>query len=472
MPILEREQVSATLTMLNGSPEQYGLITAICAVVILQPELLEPVSDGPFLAADAPSCEFFVQETLRAREFCNYIDQPTLASVQTSFFLFAALFCLDKDNSAWFYLREAMTLLQLQSLDEETTYVKLPDDQYATNCRRTFWLLFITERAYALQRNRPITLKRTINLPTANPGSESTILHGFLDLVSLFQNVDNNLLSLWNLSSVYLATPAHHLTRLQNILKFALPDVCQRTEIQQADLLISRQWLRIMVWRLCVIKGLLSSSPTSDCLSFQYPIDIARGVVVVSHLLSPKTFEAHGVGILEKVFDIGCSLADVLLLYANSMSVSGLEIGPRDYLMELVKILGTFSGGSSKYLGMLAVKADECLQVRITTGLAERETRPIKERGENDNWNEEAPNCNLNDGPSFELSALDRVNDLGGDPRIVDQLAVFNACPQTCQFADLSTLFFIERRNDESQTHASLFTPEFDQIFASGLNFY
>jgi hypothetical protein len=105
-------------------------------------------------------------------------------------------------------------------------------------------------------------------------------------------------------------------------------------------------------------------------MSFHYPVIIARDVIVVSRLLPPKAFEAHGVGILEKVFDIGCSLADVLLLHASSRPVSGLEIGPRDYLMELVRILGTLLGGSSKYLRLLAAKADECFQVRIRKGLS------------------------------------------------------------------------------------------------------
>ena len=158
-----------------------------------------------------------------------------------------------------------MTVLQLLRLHEEITYKNL-NDSYATYCRRTFWLLSITERAYALQRHRPLTLQRTIALPTVSPGPESIILSGFLDLVSLFQNFDDEFLSLWNLSSTIGASPTssaspQSLIQLQDILKFAIPNVSQRTEVQQADLLISRQWLKTMVWQLCVTKGLLSSAP-------------------------------------------------------------------------------------------------------------------------------------------------------------------------------------------------------------------
>jgi hypothetical protein len=455
LPILDREQVYATLTSLHDSPEQYGLITAVCAVVTLQPEVIEPVSDGDFFdTAKAPSSGVFIEETLRARKYCDYIEQPSLASVQTSFFLFAALFATEKDNSAWFYLREAMTLLQIQRLHEETTYAGFTDDMYATNCRRTFWLLFITERAYALQRNRPLTLKRTVKLPIMSPEAEDAILHGFLDLVSLFQNFDEAFLSMWNASSADSTTSQQHLIHLQNILRFALSDTCGRTETQQADLLVSRQWLKIMVWRLCVIKGLLSSAATDEILSFQYPVIISRDVIVASRLLPPKAFEANGIGILEKVFDIGCSLAD-MLLYSNSTHISSLEIRPRDYLMELLRILGTLLGGNSKYLGLLAVKADECLRVRIRTGLAGRERSSEACRVEglrnNGNADKEEHEYNRNKGPSCDLPALNRADMLEEDPGITDQSNLFDSCLQACQFSDSIPSFWAERGDEDYQ---------------------
>jgi hypothetical protein len=42
-----------------------------------------------------------------------------------------------------------------------------------------------------------------------------------------------------------------------------------------------------------------------------------------------------------------------------------MEVGPRDYLMEILRILSTVLGGSAKYLPMLASKADECLHVGL-----------------------------------------------------------------------------------------------------------
>jgi hypothetical protein len=369
MPILDRSQVYASLPRLQTSPEQYALITSLCAVIILQSEILESPTPSESSttrapAATKPTSEFLIQETIRARQFCDYIDRPTLASIHTSFFLFATLFSLGEDNSAWFYIREAMTLLQLLRLHEEPTYSTLTAPE-STCSRRTFWLLFVTERAYALQRHRPLTLQRTIDLPTLDQGPESTILSGFLDLVSLFQNFDDNFLSLWNLSNTNAATSSQSLVTLQSILKSAIPHVSSRTEIQQADLLISQQWLKTMVWQLCVTKGLLSSSAEDESMNFRYPIVIARDVVSVSKALGNKAFEAHGVGLLEKVFDVGCSLADVLLVRPDFASVAGFDFGPRDYLLELMKILRSAKSGNEKFLKLLEGKASECLQGRV-----------------------------------------------------------------------------------------------------------
>ncbi|KAH8810700.1 hypothetical protein F5884DRAFT_780149 [Xylogone sp. PMI_703] len=368
MPILDREETYSSVHYLHNSPSQYSFITALCVFVMLQTEIGSS-SSGPRVSSSELredsilSADFLIKETFRARKCYDYIDDPSLATVQTSFFLFAVFFAMGKDSSAWFYIRESMTMLQLLRLHEEATYLAMTDARYATYCRRTFWLLFITERAYALQRHCPLTLKRTILLPTVEPGPEATILSGFLDLVALFQNFNDKFVSLWNWPADSTTSP-QSLILLQNILECAIPNASARTQIQQADLLITRLWLKTIVWQLCVSKGFLSSKSATECMSFNYPVTIARDLLLVSRLLPLAAFQAHGVGILEKIFDIGCSLADVLLIHPNIVCVSMREIGPRDYLMELMRILDMdVGGGNSKYLRLLAAKADECLEV-------------------------------------------------------------------------------------------------------------
>ncbi|KAJ9148820.1 RING-3 protein, partial [Coniochaeta hoffmannii] len=175
-PILHRHKVAAALPHLADSPELYGLLTACCAVMVLSPEILPTSStpaqspspaSSPNPSSPLPTAEFLISEAIRARQFCDYVETPSLTTVQTSFFLFSAFFCLGADNSAWFYIREAMTTLQLLRLHEEATYATLPPDEAAFS-RRMFWVLFITERAYALQRLEPA---RPSNNPAVQPYS-------------------------------------------------------------------------------------------------------------------------------------------------------------------------------------------------------------------------------------------------------------------------------------------------------------
>ena len=272
-------------------------------------------------------------------------------------------------------------MLQLLRLHEEDTYAFLSPDEAAFS-RRLFWVLFITERAYALQRHRLLTLQRTLALPAVDPAApEAHILSGFLDLISLFQHFDNDFLALWNLP---LATPPpagtpppEPLTRLQSVLARRGPPPGHCAESQQADLVVSRQWLKTMVWQLCVSKTPLPSSSRSrsrtadDSMTLHYPVTIAREVVAAARHLPRGALEANGVGIVEKVFDIGCSLADVLALAPCAAPPEALAVGPRDCLVELVRIVGnTVRGGAeSRHLRVLVAKASECLRVGVDRGV-------------------------------------------------------------------------------------------------------
>ncbi|PWI69337.1 hypothetical protein PCL_00984 [Purpureocillium lilacinum] len=390
-PILDRKLIEEALARPVLGADEYALIMACCAVIVLSPEIIVPsvaelpwsspsptsstsstsTTSPPSDAGDAaptalPSADHFLAEVSRARLSCNHVTNPSLIDVQTSFFLFAAHFCMGRGNPAWFHLREAMTILQVLRLHEESTYETMTDPSLAIFARRVFWVLFVTERAYALQRHRPLTLQNTIALPALDDGPDCQILPGLLDLIALFQNFDSDFVSIWNLSGTVAAASPSYLARLQRVLAFALPRVADRASMQQADLLISQQWLKVIVWQLCVTKTLLSNSSSEDSMSLCYPVTIARDVVGIAHKLPSQALEANGVGILEKVFDIACSLADVIALRPALIAAGGgMEVGPVDHLLELVRIVGTVLGGSSRHLRLLNEKVRECFHTGI-----------------------------------------------------------------------------------------------------------
>lgn len=154
-------------------------------------------------------------------------------------------------------------------------------------------------RAYALQRHRPLTLHATIELPTVVPEvdggpSEKVAITGFIHLVNLFRPFDETFVGLWNRSRDDCST--EWLAQLQQRLAHALPACLDGTESQAADLRISQQWLRTMVWQLSISRGYLSSGSSQSSMTFHFPIIIARDLAAFTRQLSAQSMEIHGIG--------------------------------------------------------------------------------------------------------------------------------------------------------------------------------
>ena len=304
MPILHRGRLLEKVEYdLDRSVETYCLIGSLCAFIMVQPGMKNPGNFAMDAVAVKERCiaaSALLEEVIHVRKSYDYIDAPTLDGVRTSFFLYAACFNLDRHNTAWFHLREATTLAHIMGLHEEQTYIV---GERLSNIykRRLYWLLFLTERAYSIERHRPLTLHATIELPTLGeePEQASTI-SGFLHMINLFRALDDTFIGLWNKSRSDCSTA--WLASLQQQLSDALPPNLNSTESQAADIRISQQWLRTMVWQLSITNGYLSSSSPDSSMTFKYPIEIARDLARDISILSLQSMEVHGIGLVSSAF--------------------------------------------------------------------------------------------------------------------------------------------------------------------------
>ena len=391
--ILDRKILSETLhAQLAVNPEFYCLIASLCAFVMVQPGMNLAVAPGSHHQGEPPRNRYgyanmVIDDIARVRRTINYVENPTLSSVQISFFLFCCYFTLEKQNICWFHLREAATLAQLMSLHEESTYLTV--DMTESNFRRrTYWLLLVTERAYAMERHRPLSLHPTIDLPVAREPFEEDVISGTIYLVNLFRCIDDKFMSLWNkdrsqCSSAWLA-------RLQQRLIDAIPPELKTTESQFADVKVTQHWLRIMVWQLSITNGYLSSNSRDTSMTFKFPIEVARDLLNDISNISLLSMEVHGVGLIEKLFDIACTLTDVIACVPiepstsslTSSSTSRVNLGshtattssttptssstaaletPSEHLNRLVNLISQLRGGASRYLPLLQAKVSENL---------------------------------------------------------------------------------------------------------------
>lgn len=360
-PILHRQKVGEVIGQMEQNVEAYCLVVSLCGYMLIQPNMT--ISPDAFEGLDIPpqpSLQLghaLLQEALRVRRGYNYIENPSIWSVITSFFFFGSYFCLDRQNTAWFHLREATTLAQIMGMHEESSY-HTSDVVENSRRRRLYWLLFVTERAYALQQHKPLTLHATIKLPTLDEDPAETVeLNGFIHLVRLFRPFDDTFVGLWNKARVGCTTD--WLAQLQQQLTDALPQYLQCTESQAVDIRCSQQWLRTMVWQLSISHGFLSSAAADNAMSFKYPIEISRDLVHSASQFTQPSMEVHGVGLIEKLFDVACTLTDVMSVIPQDQYT--FEFGPRDYLNRLMTLISTLRGGQQRYMPLLMQKINDSM---------------------------------------------------------------------------------------------------------------
>jgi hypothetical protein len=149
LPILHRRRVQQTIMTMDQSIEAYCKMVSLCAYVLFQPSMVLPPSarlNGEFgQASNISLAHLYLDEAIRVRKGYEFFENPTLLTVYTSFFIFSCYFCLDRQNAAWFYLRQAMTLAHVMGLHDESSY-KNDDFIDSSRKRRLFWVLFMTER--------------------------------------------------------------------------------------------------------------------------------------------------------------------------------------------------------------------------------------------------------------------------------------------------------------------------------------
>ncbi|KAL1849920.1 hypothetical protein Daus18300_013115, partial [Diaporthe australafricana] len=347
MPVLYMPAVRSMITRQMTSSEK-NLIYALCALVSMHMSGKSLSFDGPASWEDAG--RFFLDECVSNRQSYDFMEDASLNAVISSFWLSTSFFEINQNRKSWLYLREALTLAQDMGLHDDSTYVSLTP-QEALCRQRVFWILFVTERSFAILRNKPITFKKTPMLPTTRHSYESPDIHaGFLQLVSSYTPLDESFVSAWNEGSdprvsatTYLAlqnllaqppsflqrsratTPSSDSAPIFSAPVTAAPSVSgsnddadeeivlsEPTAIQKADLLVTQQWLRLIVWQASFRQSLLSWTAPHESMHFGFPLAIARSTAAVLQSLPSTAVEVHGMGIFEKIFEIGTWCMNVL----------------------------------------------------------------------------------------------------------------------------------------------------------------
>lgn len=154
LPILHRGWIQQKALEMHSSVESYCLLGALCAFMVVQPgvqpPMLAPMS--PMSTGSSSSQQQngmygirILEEVRRRRSVIDFGDNPSTASIVTSFMLSATLFGLEKHTSAWYHLQEAILFARIMRIHDEKSYSQ-QDAPIDIMNRRLFYILFISER--------------------------------------------------------------------------------------------------------------------------------------------------------------------------------------------------------------------------------------------------------------------------------------------------------------------------------------
>ncbi|XPS73303.1 hypothetical protein M3J07_005442 [Ascochyta lentis] len=343
VPLLSRHALDFEMQMSKTSLASRQFILAFCAYVANFGNALDEAQiDSRHHGAIGVGRQS-LNEALRIQDSKRTTDANPRSMI-ISFFLYGAFAGLGDYQQGWFYLREATTLFTMLRNHTVTWY-----DKNAKSC--VFWIFLISERSHGVRRGRPITLQITSSSPTL----DSMILPGLQLLASVFRPLDEIFFAVWNGSSQNCSK--EWLLGLERDVRTALPAVLEVSNEQIANLRVSQFWLRIKLWELFPRFSFLATESVYECLTFRYPIVVATDLTILTMKLPVASLQVHGVGMTEKVFDIACAVADALPFVP--LSNSQLELGPVDYLTQVVSLLVQLPGGTDKFVPLLLAKIRE-----------------------------------------------------------------------------------------------------------------
>jgi hypothetical protein len=133
-------------------------------------------------------------------------------------------------------------------------------------------------RGYAIQYGLPISLQSTASLSQYEFYQENVYVEGLFNLAHLFVTFDRSCIPQF---SRYRQFPvsAQRLVRVEKTLEDILPPSTPFEVVQRADFIVTKQWMRILLWQQAMSRGLLSSNSHIKSMSFAFPTEVARDLL-------------------------------------------------------------------------------------------------------------------------------------------------------------------------------------------------
>jgi hypothetical protein len=154
-------------------------------------------------------------------------------------------------------------------------------------------------RAIAIFRHKPLKLSKVPGYPLEKFDDEGVeVQQSLMSLIHTFTPLDTAFLNMWNQSDYDISNPDLEPTWSETDLSTTRSDFTIFADSQNADILVTQQWIRLIVWQCALRKGLLSSSATDASMTFKYPLEIAASIINIISRIPKSSITVHGLGMV------------------------------------------------------------------------------------------------------------------------------------------------------------------------------
>ncbi|KAJ5823111.1 hypothetical protein N7447_005451 [Penicillium robsamsonii] len=283
--------------------------------------------------------------------------RPSILRATTSVFIQMCAMSLGHYDLGFFYLREAISMIQMLRIDDKTVNVGLSTAERARR-QRLYWQCFIHERFMSIVNFTPAMLPPHTQYPEDDSSVGIGIQQGWTQVIKTFCMLDTSFISLWIGDRTQVT--ASWVERKHRELDDALweVEVSALSELQQADLVITRQWMRTLLWQMAMSNCLLSSHASCPSLELEMPLRLSSQLRQFLTKISQNTIRMHGSSMISKLLEIINTIADVVIHVPQAtreettsriddivfmqgvvLSFHNLQVMPKDILLDKFRLI-------------------------------------------------------------------------------------------------------------------------------------
>lgn len=335
-PIITSYEVRQAIDNMHANLDDAAFVYAVGAVTI---NLTTPTVQDEAGAKMTELIRLSLSAYRRAQSMADVHNgrltemRTTFRRIMTCVFLAVSMMAFSRLDRCFAVLREAMTMVQVIQV-QQCSHSAVPlEPRDVPKFQRVYWQVFIHERFLTILSGFPCVMTPLpTGLPARDPLIPAHIDVGFNRLIRLFQILDGPLLLYWSaqqnpaqpVAGVSLQWIEGKQTQLDqdeagaSEAERGLVDSGRGrfTELQHVDLLVTRLWMRTLLWQFGLMHHLFRSAPQHEDLALHLQVYRLSAQVrnLVSQLENVSTTVTHGIGLVQKIFEITSTVADVLAL--------------------------------------------------------------------------------------------------------------------------------------------------------------